>query len=145
MIEVREASEEDAQVLAELNTAFNGVQRSPELIHAQMRGAAVAETILLAEELGSTLGFLCFQVLWSVCYDAPWVEITELYVVPPHRGHGAGRALLEEARRRAEVAGASELLLRTNVKNSVAQSLLDRIGFAAAPQMVFRSVLRGVT
>jgi ribosomal protein S18 acetylase RimI-like enzyme len=143
MITVREATEADAQVLAELNDAFNGVQRSAEQIREQMRAAESAETILLAEELGSTLGFLCFQALGSVCYDTTWVEITELYVVPAHRGHGAGRALVEEAMRRAEEADASELLLRTNVKNSVAQNLFARIGLETAPQIVFRSFLRG--
>jgi ribosomal protein S18 acetylase RimI-like enzyme len=71
------------------------------------------------------------------------VEITELYVVPTHRDHGAGRALLQEAMRRAEVAGASELLLRTNAGNSVAQSLFARMGLEATPQIVFRSLLRG--
>jgi hypothetical protein len=50
MIGVREATEADAQVLAELNNAFNGVQRSAEQICAQMRAAEFAETILLADE-----------------------------------------------------------------------------------------------
>ena len=143
MITVREATEADAQVLAELNDAFNGVQRSAEKIREQVRAAESTETILLAEELGSILGFLCFQVLESVCYDTPWVEITELYVVPTHRGHGAGRGLVEEAMRRAEEAGASELLVRTNRQNGIAQNLLARIGLETAPQIVFRSFLRG--
>jgi GNAT superfamily N-acetyltransferase len=143
MIRVREATEADALVLAELTSAFNVTQRSAEQIRAQMRTSEFAETILLAEELGSALGFLCFHVLRSVCYDTPWVEITELYVVPKHRGQGAGRALLEEAMGRTQRAGASELLLRTNAKNRVAQNLFVRIGLEAAPQIVFRTTLRG--
>lgn len=143
MITVREAIVADAQVLAELNNAFNDVHRSAEQIRERMRAAESAETILLAEELGSTLGFLCFQALGSVCYDTPWVEITELYVVPTHRGHGAGRALVEEALRRAEKARASEVLVRTNTKNTVAQNLFARVGLETASQIVFRSFLRG--
>lgn len=143
MITVREATDADAQVIAELNSAFNGVQRRAEQIRERMGASGSTETILLAEELGSTLGFLCFQALGSVCYDTPWVEITELYVLPTHRGLGSGRALVEEAMRRAKEAGASELLLRTNTRNGAAQNLAARIGLEAAPQIVFRSILQG--
>jgi ribosomal protein S18 acetylase RimI-like enzyme len=145
MVTVREATEADAQVLSELNNEFNGVRRSPEEIRQQMRTAGSSETILVVEELGSTIGFLCFQALRSVCFEPPWVELTELYVVPPRRGHGAGRALLEEAARRAVAAGASELVLRTNVRNAAAQHLFARGGFEAAPHIVYRRVLRGAT
>ena len=143
MITVREATDEDAEVIAELNNAFNGVHRRPKKIRKYMGAPKSTETILLAEELGSTLGFLCFQVLGSVCYDTPWVEVTELYVMPTHRGRGAGRALVEDAMRRARAAGASELLLRTNTKNDAAQDLAARIGLEAAPQIVFRAILGG--
>lgn len=143
MITVREATEADAQVLAELNDAFNGVQRSAARIRERMRAAESTETILLADESGSIRGFLCFHALESVCYDTPWVEITELYVVPTHRCHGAGRALIEDAKRRAEEAGASELLVRTSRQNDIAQKLLAQSGLETAPQIVFRSVLRG--
>lgn len=143
MIIIREATEADTGILAELNNAFNDVQRSAEQIRAQVAAADSPETILLAEELGSVIGFLCFQALRSVCYDPPWFEITELYVVPNNRGHGAGRALAEEAMRRAREAGASEVVLRTNTNNRIAQNLCARIGLAPAPQVVFRSVLPG--
>ena len=89
------------------------------------------------------VGFLCSQALRSLCYDEPWVEITELYVVPAHRGRGAGRALVGAAMRRAQEAGASEVVLRTNARNSAAQNLFARIGLEAAPQLVFRTFFRG--
>ena len=145
MVTVREATEADAQVLSELNNEFNGVRRSAEEIRQQMRAPGSGETVLVAEELGATIGFLCFQVLRSFCYDSPWMELTELYVVPPRRGRGAGRALLEEAARRAEAAGASELVLRTNASNAAAQHLFARGGFETAPHIVYRRVLRGAT
>jgi len=73
-----------------------------------------------------------------MCYDLPWVEITELYVAPTHRRRGAATALLREAEVRAADTGASELLARTNTKNGPAQTLLRRIGLDAAPHVVFR-------
>ena len=142
MITVREATEHDAQVLAALNDAFNGVRRSTEEIRRAMHAAAQEKT-LLAEESGAAVGFLCCQALRSVCYDEPWVEITELYVAPTHRGRGAGRALIDAAIRHAQEAGASEVVLRTNARNSAAQNLFARIGLEAAPQLVFRTFLQG--
>ncbi len=143
MITVREATENDAQVLAELNDAFNGVRRSTEEVRRTMHAAVSQERILLAEESGAPVGFLCCQALCSVCYDEPWVEITELYVAPTHRGRGAGRALMDAAIRYAQEASASEVVLRTNARNSAAQNLFARIGLEAAPQLVFRTFFRG--
>lgn len=143
MFDVREATAADADVLAALNAAFNGVPRSGEQIRAQMRTPGRTETTLLADEFGATCGFLCYQVLRSVCYGAPWVELTELYVAPEHRGRGAGRALLEEARRRAAEAGASEVLFRTNAANRDARRLFARVGFQVAPHIVYRSTPGG--
>ena len=141
MIAIREASECDAEVLAELNAAFNSVQRGADHIRAQITASGSTETVLLAEELSSIVGFLCFQTLTSVCYDAPWCEITELYVVPSHRRRGAGRLLVAEVIRRAEEVNASELLVRTNSNNRIAQDLCAGIGLETVPQVVFRSTV----
>jgi len=141
MITVREATEDDAQVLAELNTVFNGVRRSTAEIQHAMKAAAPQEDTLLAEESGTVVGFLCYQALHSLCYDEPWVEITELYVVPAQRGHGAGKALVEAAMSRAQEAGASELVVRTNVRNSAAQNLCTQMGLEAAPLAELRDWL----
>jgi ribosomal protein S18 acetylase RimI-like enzyme len=138
MVTVRDARVADADVLALLNRAFNGVTRDDEHIRHALQAQGSTEAVLVAEEAGAVVGFLCLQTLQSICYDAPWVEITELYVAPSHRGHGAGCALVREAERRAVKAGASELLLRTNTRNGPAHSLFNRVGLEPAPQLVFR-------
>lgn len=138
MITVRQASPADAEVLAELNRAFNGVERGRDCIRESLVAGSSPETVFVAEDGPDVVGFMCLQTLRSVCYDAPWVEITELYVASTHRGRGAGRALLRAAEGRAEGVGASELLLRTNVKNRPAQNLCSQSGLGAAQQVVFR-------
>jgi GNAT superfamily N-acetyltransferase len=143
MITVREATEDDAQVLAELNTVFNGVSRSTAEIQRAMKATAPHEDTLLAEESGTVVGFICCQALHSLCYEEPWVEITELYVVPARRRHGVGKALVEAAMRRAQEVGAFELVVRTNVRNSAAQHLCTEMGLEAAPQLVFRTFFSG--
>lgn len=144
MIIVREASALDADRLAALNDAFNAVARDVHRIRESL-AEALPETVLVAEEAGTVIGFLCLQTLRSVCYDAPWVEITELYVAATHRGRGAGQALLRQAEVRAAKAGASELLLRTNNENVAAKALVKRMGLDAAPQVVFRRLYAGTT
>lgn len=140
MISVRRARPDDAGRLADLNRAFNGVERAPDGLAAALAAAHATETVLVAEESETLIGFLCLQTLRSMCYEAPWVEITELYVTPAHRGRGAGEALLREAVARATEAGASELLVRTNEANGPAQRLFERVGLERARQRVFRCV-----
>jgi predicted N-acetyltransferase YhbS len=120
MVQIRRANESDAARLAELNLAFNDVKRSIDDIRRFLQHTHSMETVLVAEDAGAVVGFACFQVLHSVCYDAPWAEITELYVTPAHRRRGAGKGLIQEAIRQAQQVGASEILLRTNVKNESA-------------------------
>lgn len=138
MIQIRKATEGDAQSLAELNQAFNGVNRDSDQIRRVLQTGGSSETVLVAEESGTVVGFACFQTLHSICYDLCWTEITELCVTPSRRGCGVGRALVREAIRQAAEAGAAEIVLRTNVKNEAAQSLFTQMGLEPAPHAVFR-------
>jgi ribosomal protein S18 acetylase RimI-like enzyme len=137
MIQIRKATERDSKSLAELNQAFNGVNRTSDQIRRVLQTSAATETVLVAEESGAVVGFACLQTLHSICYDSPWTEITELYVKQTHRSSGVGKALVRDAIRQAQESGASEILLRTNVKNEAAQSLFTRFGLEPAPELVF--------
>jgi ribosomal protein S18 acetylase RimI-like enzyme len=138
MIQIREARESDAQFLAELNQEFNGIKRSSqEIARVLQAGQSSSETVLVAEDSGAVIGFACFQTLCSLCYDAPWLEITELYVIAAHRRSGAGKALVREAMNRAEQDGVSEVLIRTNLMNEAAKNLFKEVGLEAAPDVVF--------
>jgi ribosomal protein S18 acetylase RimI-like enzyme len=138
MIQIREARMSDAQSLVELNQEFNGIERSiQEIARVLQTGRSSSETVLVAEDSGAVVGFACYQILYSVCYDAPWMEITELYVIPAHRRCGAGRSLIREAIGRAEQAGVSEVLVRTNVMNEAAKNLYKEIGLEVQPDVVF--------
>ena len=139
MIQIRTAIEADAQSLVKLNQAFNGVCRRSDEVRSALRTGRSSETVLVAEESGDVVGFVCFQTLHSVCYDSPWTEITELYVTPTRRRRGTGKALVCEAIRQAKESGVSEILLRTNVKNDAAKKLFSQVGLEIAPHMVFHS------
>src|SRR4029077_9557001 len=52
-----------------------------------------AET-LLAEEDGAPVGFALFFHNFSTFLARPGLYLEDLFVIPEHRGHGVGRALL---------------------------------------------------
>jgi predicted N-acetyltransferase YhbS len=108
MIQIRKATESDSQSLAELNQAFNSVNRPSDQIRRVLQTSGATETVLVAEESGAVVGFACFQTLHSICYDSPWTEITELYVTQTHRSSGVGKALV----RRGNPASAGERCVR---------------------------------
>src|SRR5688572_12555969 len=137
MIQIRKAVEADAESLSELSLAFNGVSRTVETIKKTLLASQpTAETILVAEESELIVGFACFQTLRSICYEQPWVEITELYVRPSHRRKGTGIALVSAAIAGARDAGASEVVLRVNVKNEAARNLYSKAGMSTHPNVV---------
>ena len=143
MVKVRKADSADAELLSELNLAFNGVNRTAERIRqALLDHEPTTETVLIAEESGSIVGFVCFQTLRSICYDQPWAEITELYLRPSHRRSGVGLTLVSAAIIGAETAGSSEVVLRVNIKNDAARNLYAKTGLSVVPDVVLHLPLQ---
>ena len=55
--------------------------------------------------------------------------LEELYVAPPKRGHGLGRALLEGAFEAARERGATRIELNTSEDDTAARGLYESAGF----------------
>lgn len=64
--------------------------------------------------------------LWAEGLDA---YLEELYVAPPRRGEGLGRALLEAAMQAAREAGAVRMDLGTGETDTAARGLYESCGF----------------
>lgn len=65
-------------------------------------------------------------------------ELRMLAVAPAARGHGVGRALVEECVRRARQAGATALGLHSSASLHAAIRLYERMGFVRAPEDDFQ-------
>lgn len=63
-----------------------------------------------------------------VLFDG-WAEVKRMWVVPPERGKGVSKALLDNLESRAREEGVSLLRLETGVKNDAALALYSRAGF----------------
>jgi len=93
------------------------------------RLAGDESVIYLAEARGEPLGFVqLYPSFWSVAACRSWI-LNDLFVSPAHRQSGAGRALMERARRHALETGAGGLSLATQRTNHTAQRLYESLGW----------------
>jgi ribosomal protein S18 acetylase RimI-like enzyme len=126
---IRLATPADAEDLARMNAAFNGVLDRAAQIAARMAACAEIETALVAELDGKVGGFACLRVVPCVLYAEPYAELTELYVELEFRRRGVGWALIAYAERLAHARGANDLLIMTGVDNAAAQALYRAAGY----------------
>ncbi len=143
---IRTATAADAPVLAVLFTAFNqqvGVMGLPagadkgavaNVTAAQMAerlaAAAGRETVYLAEDAGRIAGLAALRLVPHLDQDAPYAELTQLYVEPEYRRSGVGSALVATVEAAAKKAGATALYLLTDVENRDAQAFYRASGFS---------------
>jgi len=126
---IRIASPADAAALARMNQAFNAVNDAPEQLAARLLACQDIETPIVAELDGQVCGFACVRIVPCVLYAAPYAELTELYVEPAFRRHGAGRALIAFAEQLARERGAGDLIIMTGLDNAPAQALYRAQGY----------------
>jgi GNAT superfamily N-acetyltransferase len=125
---VKDAAE-IARMLHDFNTEFSdptpGVEYLAGRIHALLAEGAIV--VLLGGEPPVGLAQLRFRPsVWSETLDA---YLEELYVKPPRRGGGIGRALLEAAMDLARGAGAVHIDLGTGEADTAARALYESCGF----------------
>ena len=85
--------------------------------------------ILLAQRDGAAAGFTQLYPLFSSVRTGRVWQLNDLYVAPPARRHGVGRALLAAARDHAAASGALGLQLETQRSNTAAQRLYAALGW----------------
>jgi ribosomal protein S18 acetylase RimI-like enzyme len=131
-IPVREATVEDAPLIARLLHAFNteyeeetpGVE---ELTRHATRMLSEGEMTVLLAPNGAGLALLRFRP--SVWTERSEAYLQELYVVPERRGEGIGEALLEAAIEASRKANAAWIELNTGETDVAARTLYKKLGF----------------
>jgi len=132
-IQIRRAGPEDADAIARLLHDFNNEYSEPTPGVAALTGyarqllTAGEMTVLLAGVGPDGISLIRFRT--SVWTGGPEAHLQELYVVPPLRGRGIGRALLEATMDAAREAGASGIDLNTGTTDTVARALYESCGF----------------
>lgn len=146
-VQIRRAGVEDAAAIARLLHDFNSEYDEPTpgvgalTEYAGQLLAAGEMTVLLAGAGPDGISLIRFRT--SVWTGGPEAHLQELYVVPPLRGRGIGRVLLEATMDAAREAGASGIDLNTGTSDTVARALYESCGFTnregspAGPSMLF--------
>jgi ribosomal protein S18 acetylase RimI-like enzyme len=83
----------------------------------------------LAEINGQVVAFASLRLVNYLGEDAPYAEISELFVLERFRRQGIARALMTELEARARAAGASSLAVLTAAENDTAVALYRAMGF----------------
>jgi ribosomal protein S18 acetylase RimI-like enzyme len=132
-IQVRQAGVEDAPDVARLLRDFNREYDEPapgiEALTATCRQllADGEMTVLLAGDGPDGLALLRFRpALWAEGLEA---YLQELYVIPPLRGRGIGRALMERTIEHCRQRGAAGIDLNTGETDTAARGLYESMGF----------------
>jgi ribosomal protein S18 acetylase RimI-like enzyme len=132
-IEIRPGGVADAAAIARLLHDFNSEYSEPTpgvaalTEHVRDLLDAGEMTALLAGQGPDGLALLRFRTaIWT---GAPEAHLQELYVVPPLRGRGIGRALLEATIATAREAGATGIDLNTGETDTAARALYESFGF----------------
>jgi ribosomal protein S18 acetylase RimI-like enzyme len=132
-IQIRRAGPEDAADIARLLHDFNNEYSEPTpgvaalTTYSRQLLEAGEMTALLAGDGPDGISLIRFRTcVWT---GGPEAHLQELYVVPPLRGRGIGRALLEATMAASREAGASGIDLNTGTTDTAARALYESCGF----------------
>jgi len=133
-IEVRRATATDLNHVVPLFDAYRQFYRrpsEPELCRAflQDRLERKESVIFLAFEDGNATGFTQLYPSFSSGAMAPIFILNDLFVTPEARGRGVGSALLRAAADYGRSTGSVRLVLSTELTNTTAQSVYERLGW----------------
>ncbi len=81
--------------LAEFEQLLHLVVVTPESLQPHLFGARPAAEAVVAEAGGQVVAFALFFTNFSTFLGRPGLYLEDLYVQPPHRGSGLGKALLQ--------------------------------------------------
>ena len=134
-LSIREAEPKDVTLIAEL---IRGLARFERLEHevtmtedklrAALFGKRPYSEVIIAEDDGVTAGFALFFHTFSTFLGLPGLYLEDLFVVPEHRGRGAGRALLARLARIAVERGCGRLEWAVLDWNENAIRFYERLG-----------------
>ena len=102
---LRDVSEEDAKAIAQLITEFTQLTTTAAQIQQRLARSSGMEHPIVAELDGHVVGFASLRLMHYLGEDAPYAEISELFVSERYRRQGIARALMTELEVRARSAG----------------------------------------
>jgi N-acetylglutamate synthase-like GNAT family acetyltransferase len=138
---LRDATLDDAPKVAPLLGELGYPVAADRLLPRMRRMLARDDQrILIAENMGETLGLLALHVFPALAYDADVALIMALVVAEAARGLGVGRALVDRAEAVGKSLGAGRLMVTTHVRRADAHAFYERLGFAFTGRRYVREI-----
>jgi ribosomal protein S18 acetylase RimI-like enzyme len=97
--------------------------------------------VFVIEDGGATAGYLVLTFGFSLEFSGRNALVDELYVAPPHRGHGHGTRALATAEELCRELGIRAIHLVVERYKEAAQALYRRVGFVAYERNVMTKTL----
>jgi GNAT superfamily N-acetyltransferase len=147
---VRDAVPDDwpavVALLAELGRPdVRGAEDEPERERDFVRYLGRDDTVaLVAEDGGRVVGFVDLEFRQRLNFATPEAWIPDLVVTEHARGTGAGRALLEEAERRARARGCWSMTLESANWREASHVFYEHVGWTASGKAFTRLLDEGV-
>ena len=123
--------------LAEYERLLHEVRISPARVRRDGFGARRYFRTLLARRDGRAIGFALYFFTYSTFLARPTLYLEDLFVDPPLRNTGAGRALIEAVYREADARGCTRTYWVTEEGNATARALYDKLA-TKAPFVQYR-------
>ena len=130
---VRRAEAADAEAIGRLlhdfNTEYEQETPGAEKLAARARDLLAGDDTVALLAGDAPDGFAVLRFRASLYTDGLECYLAELYVVPDKRGHGIGRALMDEVIAVAREKGAGHIELNTSEDDVAARALYEKLGF----------------
>lgn len=132
-VAVRVATPADAddlgRLLHDFQVEFEDITPGADAFAARLRELLAGEETAALVAGDGPDGFAIMRFRPSLYSPALECYLAELYVVPPLRGRGIGRAIMEAVLAHARVRGADHIDLGTSTDDVAARALYERMGF----------------
>lgn len=127
---IRLANADDASQLEILNNEFNGAGETTLQNIKESLLNNKQEIVVVAEDKGQLVGFVCVQLKKSFCYDEYMPEVTEAYVKPDYRKQGIATRMFyfAEEKLKAEIPF-HRIELLTGKSNFTARKFYRKLGY----------------
>ena len=141
MIGIRPATIADFEVVCPRSRALNaheGIEVDPPVFEAALRRLLEGPEIggcWIVERDGAPIGYAIATFGYDLEFAGRDAYLTELWIDPEARGHGAGTAAIELLGPELQARGVRALHLQVRPENP-ARRLYERTGFVASPRVV---------
>jgi len=137
-VEIHKATASDADALFILNEEFNGAGCTTLERIKEMLTQNNSETVFIAKHNEKAVGFCCTQLFESMCYNADYVEITELFVDEDYRRNGIAAQLMRFVEQHFENSNVKAFQLFTGGCNQGAQCFYEKQGYCKTTEIMYR-------